>query len=251
MTKIIITGANGKMGKVIQSVVDGRDDCEVVAGIDLNTESNGRFPIYASLSEVKEQADAIIDFSNPALLNELLAYSEKTGTPLVIATTGYNDEQKEKIKSASEKSPIFFTYNMSMGINLLANLAKKAVEVLGNDFDIEIVEKHHNQKIDAPSGTALMLADAMCEVTSEPMKYEYDRHSKREKRTKNEIGLHAIRGGTIVGEHDIIFAGRDEVITLSHSARSKEIFAVGAVNAAVYMTGKGAGLYDMKELISN
>ncbi|MCM1285608.1 MAG: 4-hydroxy-tetrahydrodipicolinate reductase [Acetobacter sp.] len=251
MTKIIITGANGKMGKVIQNVVDGRDDCEIVAGIDLNIESNDRFPIYSSLSEVKEQADAIIDFSNPVLLNDLLEYSEKTGTPLIIATTGYNDEQKEQIKSASEKSPIFFTYNMSMGINLLANLAKKAVEVLGSDFDIEIVEKHHNQKIDAPSGTALMLADAMCEVTAEPMKYEYDRHSKREKRTKNEIGLHAIRGGTIVGEHDIIFAGRDEIITLSHSARSKEIFAVGAVNAAVYMTGKGAGLYDMKELINN
>ena len=138
---------------------------------------------------------------------------------------------------------------MSMGVNLLANLAKKAVEVLGDDFDIEIVEKHHNQKIDAPSGTALMLADAMCEEIDKPMKYEYDRHSKREKRTKNEIGIHAVRGGTIVGEHEIIFAGRDEIITLSHSARSKEIFAVGAVNAAVYMHGKEAGLYDMKELI--
>ena len=157
--------------------------------------------------------------------------------------------KKRQISDASKKIPVFFTYNMSMGVNLLANLAKKAVEVLGNDFDIEIVEKHHNQKIDAPSGTALMLADAMCEEIDQPMKYEYDRHSKREKRTKNEIGIHAVRGGTIVGEHEIIFAGRDEIITLSHSARSKEIFAVGAVNAAVYMNGKGAGLYDMKELI--
>ena len=138
---------------------------------------------------------------------------------------------------------------MSMGINLLANLAKKAVSVLGSDFDIEIIEKHHNQKIDAPSGTALMLADAICEEIDNDMKYEYDRHSKREKRTKNEIGLHAVRGGTIVGEHDIMFCGRDEIITLSHSARSKEIFAVGAVNAAVYMNGKDAGLYDMAELI--
>ena len=245
MTKLIITGANGKMGKVIKSIVENRDDCEIVAGVDLNTDDNGAFPIYSSINDIKESADAIIDFSNPVLLNDLLSYSEKTSTPLVIATTGYSDEQKKQIAQASKTTPIFFTYNMSMGVNLLANLAKKAVEVLGDD----IVEKHHNQKIDAPSGTALMLADAMCEEIEKPMKYEYDRHSKREKRTKNEIGIHAVRGGTIVGEHEIIFAGRDEIITLSHSARSKEIFAVGAVNAAVYMNGKGAGLYDMKELI--
>lgn len=251
MTKIIITGANGKMGKVLQSIISNREDCEIVAGVDLNTESNANFPVYSSISEVKEKADVVIDFSNPVLLSDLLSYSKSTKTPLVIATTGYSDEQKKEIADASAQCPIFFTYNMSMGINLLANLAKKAVEILGNDFDVEIVEKHHNQKIDAPSGTALMLADAICEVASEPMKYEYDRHSKREKRSKNEIGLHAVRGGTIVGEHDIIFAGRDEVITLSHSARSKEIFAVGAVNAAVYMSGKNAGLYDMRELIDN
>lgn len=249
MTKIIITGANGKMGKVIQSVVANRDDCQVVAGVDLNTESNGDFPIYSSIFDVTEEADVIIDFTNPVLLDDLLSYTAKKGTPLVLATTGFDEDQKNKIKEASKNSPIFFTYNMSMGINLLSNLAKKAVEILGNEFDIEIVEKHHNQKIDAPSGTALMLADAMCEVTPNPMKYEYDRHSKREKRTKDEIGIHAVRGGTIVGEHEIIFAGRDEIITLSHSARSKEIFAVGAVNAAVYMNGKSAGLYDMKELI--
>lgn len=249
MTRIIITGANGKMGNVLQSIIANRDDCEIVAGVDLNTADNGIFPIYASITEVQEKADAVIDFSNPVLLEDLLEYSKSTGTPLVIATTGYSDEQKNMIEEASKECPIFFTYNMSIGINLLANLAKKATEILGSDFDIEIVEKHHNQKIDAPSGTALMLADAICEVTPEPMKYEYDRHAKREKRTKNEIGLHAIRGGTIVGEHDIIFAGRDEIITLSHSARSKEIFAVGAVNAAVYMCGKNAGMYDMKELI--
>lgn len=249
MTRIIISGANGKMGKVIQSVVSTRDDCEIVAGIDLNTEENGSFPVYSTIFQVNEDADVIIDFTNPVLLDDLLSYSKKTGIALVLATTGYDDDQKKKIEEASKTSPIFFTYNMSMGINLLSSLAKKAVEILGNDFDIEIVEKHHNQKIDAPSGTALMLADAMCEVTPSPMKYEYDRHSKREKRTKNEIGIHAVRGGTIVGEHEIIFAGRDEIITLSHSARSKEIFAVGAVNAAVYMNGKPAGMYDMKELI--
>ncbi len=249
MTKLIITGANGKMGKVIQSIVSQRDDCKIVAGVDLNCDSTADFPIHSTLTEVKECADVLIDFTNPILLDDLLEYSKSTATPLVIATTGYTDEQKKKITDAAENIPIFFTYNMSIGINLLANLAKKAVQVLGDDFDVEIVEKHHNQKIDAPSGTALMLADAISQEMTESMKYEYDRHSKREKRGKNEIGLHSVRGGTIVGEHDIIFAGHDEIITLSHSARSKEIFAVGAVNAAVYMKGKSAGMYDMKELI--
>ena len=236
------------MGKVIQSVVSGRDNCEIVAGVDINTESNG-FPVYSSFEEIKEEADVIIDFSNPALLNSLLSYSEKKSIPVVIATTGYDDSQKKQIEEAAKKTAVFFTYNMSLGINLLANLAKKAVEVLGDEFDIEIIEKHHNQKIDAPSGTALMLADAICEEIQKPMKYEYDRHSKREKRTKNEIGMHAVRGGTIVGEHEIIFAGRDEIITLSHSARSKEIFAVGAVNAAMFMADKKSGMYSMKEMI--
>lgn len=249
MTKIIITGANGKMGKVLQNIIAGREDCTVVAGVDINTSQYGSFPIYDKIYDVSENADVIIDFSNPALLDDLLEYSLKKNIPLVLATTGYDEEQKNKINEASKNIPIFFTYNMSLGINLIANLAKKATEILGSEFDIEIVEKHHNQKIDAPSGTALMIADAICEVTPNPMKYEYDRHSRREKRNKNEIGIHAVRGGTIVGEHDIIFAGRDEIITLSHSARSKEIFAVGAVNAAVYMKGKDAGMYDMKELI--
>lgn len=248
MVRIILSGANGKMGKVIQSVVSGRDNCEIVAGVDINTESNG-FPVYSSFEEIKEDADVIIDFSNPALLNSLLSYSEKKSIPVVIATTGYDDSQKKQIEDAAKKTAVFFTYNMSLGINLLANLAKKAVEVLGDEFDIEIIEKHHNQKIDAPSGTALMLADAICEEIQKPMKYEYDRHSKREKRTKNEIGMHAVRGGTIVGEHEIIFAGRDEIITLSHSARSKEIFAVGAVNAAMFMADKKSGMYSMKEMI--
>jgi len=248
MTKIILSGANGRMGRVIQNVVSMRDDCTIVAGVDLNTKSTS-FPVYSNINEIKEAADVIIDFSNPALLDSLLAFSKANNMPIVIATTGYDEKQKAMIYAAAKECPVFFTYNMSMGINLLANLAKKAVSVLGADFDIEIIEKHHNQKIDAPSGTALMLADAVCEEIDDDMKYEYDRHSKREKRTKNEIGLHAVRGGTIVGEHDIMFCGRDEIITLSHSARSKEIFAVGAVNAAVYMNGKEAGLYDMAELI--
>lgn len=248
MKKIILCGANGKMGHVIRNIVAADKDCEIVAGIDINTESTD-FPIYSEIDSVKESADVIIDFSNPALLNSLLEYSAAKKIPVVIATTGFDDDQKKQIENAATENGVFFTYNMSLGINLLATLAKKAVDVLGNDFDIEIIEKHHNQKIDAPSGTALMLADAICEEIDKPMKYEYDRHSKREKRSKNEIGMHAVRGGTIVGEHEIIFAGRDEIITLSHSARSKEIFAVGAVNAAKYMVGKGAGLYTMKDLI--
>ena len=249
MTGIILTGACGKMGKVIQSVVSARDNCEIVAGVDKFNDNSASFPVYSSLSEVKEKADVIIDFSNPSLLEELLEYAKKTNTALVIATTGYDECQKKLIAEASKQCPIFFTYNMSIGINLLASLAKKAVAVLGNDFDIEIIEQHHNQKIDAPSGTALMLADAISEEFENPMKYEYDRHSKREKRTKNEIGIHSIRGGTIVGEHSILFAGRDENITLSHSARSKEVFAVGAVNAALFMKGKMPGMYDMGELV--
>lgn len=248
MTDIILCGANGKMGNVIKDIVSKRDDCRIAAGIDLNTESDS-FPIYSSFDEIKEEADVIIDFSNPALLDDLLDFAVKKSMPVVIATTGYDEGQKKQIEEASRKTSVFFTYNMSLGINLLANLAKKAVQVLGNSFDIEIIEKHHNQKIDAPSGTALMLADAICEELNKPMKYEYDRHSKREKRTENEIGIHAVRGGTIVGEHEIMFAGRDEIITLSHSARSKEVFAVGAVNAALFLKDKPAGMYSMKEMI--
>lgn len=249
MTKIIITGACGKMGKVIQDIVSKRDDCTVVAGVDKYDDGTRPFPVYDQITLVREDADVVIDFSNPSILDELLDYGKNTNTALVIATTGFDDCQKNKIKEASKECPVFFTYNYSLGINLLVNLAKKAVQVLGDEFDIEIIEQHHNQKIDAPSGTALMLADAINEELEKPMKYEYDRHSKREKRSKAEIGIHAIRGGTIVGEHEILFAGRDENITLSHSARSKEVFAVGAVNAAIYMAGKPAGMYDMGELV--
>lgn len=237
------------MGGVIQNIVANRDDATIVAGVDKFNNNMTDFPVYESILDVKEEADVVIDFSNPSLLDSLLEYGKTTKTALVIATTGYDDCQKKKIAEASKECPVFFTYNYSLGINLLATLAKKAAALLGDEFDIEIVEQHHNQKIDAPSGTALMLADAINEELDNHMKYEYDRHSKREKRTKNEIGMHSIRGGTIVGEHEIIFAGRDEIITLSHSARSKEVFAVGAVNAAVFMTGKEAGMYDMAELV--
>lgn len=249
MIKTAITGANGKMGKVLTSIISGREDCSICGGIDINTDKNGLFPIVSEPSQLPEKPDVIIDFSHPSALDKLLEYCLSTGTPVVIATTGFSDEQIAKIKAAAEQIPVFFSFNMSLGINLLASLAKTAAKLLGGQFDIEIVEKHHNQKIDAPSGTAIMLGNAINSALDEKYHFEYDRHSKRMKRDKYEIGMHAIRGGTIVGEHDVIFAGRDEVITLSHSAASKEVFAVGAVNAAVFLAKQSAGLYDMSDVI--
>lgn len=249
MTNIAICGANGKMGKTIYNCIKDRDDCKVVAGIDLYTEQYADFPIVANPAELPVKPDVIIDFSNPASLNGLLEYCLSTDTPIVVASTGYSDEQIAQIKSASEQIPVFFTFNMSLGINLLVHLAKKATEVLGDRFDIEIVEKHHNQKLDAPSGTAIMLANAINETLDNSKTYIYDRHSRRQKRDKSEIGMHAIRGGTIVGEHDVIFAGNDEIITLSHSATSKSVFAEGSIKAAIFLKDKPAGLYDMQMLI--
>jgi 4-hydroxy-tetrahydrodipicolinate reductase len=249
MTNIAICGANGKMGKNIYNCIKDRDDCTVVAGVDIFTQQYADFPIVESPDKLPVKPDVIIDFSNPALLHDLLAYCLSTGTPLVIGSTGYSDEQIAQIKRAAQQIPVFFTFNMSLGVNLLVNLAKKAAEVLGDRFDVEIVEKHHNQKIDAPSGTAIMLANAVNEAFDNTKQYVYDRHSRRQKRDKNEIGMHSIRGGTIVGEHDVIFAGNDEVITLSHSAASKSVFAEGSVKAALFIKDKPAGLYDMQMLI--
>ena len=249
MTDIAICGANGKMGKTIYNCVKEREDCKVVAGIDLFTEQYADFPIVDSPEKMPVKPDVIIDFSNPASLESLLNYCLSTGTPVVIASTGYSDEQITRIKSAAEQIPVFFTFNMSLGINLLVQLAKKAASVLGDRFDVEIVEKHHNQKIDAPSGTAIMLANAVNEVFDNSKHCVYDRHSRRQKRDRSEIGMHAIRGGTIVGEHDVIFAGHDEVITLSHSAMSKTVFAEGAINAGIFLKDRPAGLYDMQMMI--
>ena len=249
MTNIVICGANGKMGKTIYSCIQERDDCKVVAGIDIYTEQYADFPIVDAPGKLPVKADVIIDFSNPASLNALLDYCLSTGSPVVLASTGYNDEQINQIKNAAQQIPVFFTFNMSLGINLLVQLAKKATSVLGDQFDIEIVEKHHNQKLDAPSGTAIMIANAINETLDNSKHYVYDRHSRRQKREKSEIGMHAIRGGTIVGEHDIIFAGHDEVITLSHSAASKTVFAEGSINAAVFLKNQSAGLYDMSALV--
>ncbi len=249
--RIILCGCNGKMGKVIEECVREREDCRIVAGIDLNAHATSDYPVYSHPGDVEVQGDVIIDFSHPSCLTSLLDYAVQTHTPIVVATTGYTVEQVEQIKQAAEKTAVFFSFNMSLGINLLTGLAKKAAAVLGGQFDIEIVEKHHNQKVDAPSGTAIMLAQAINETLGNQYSYNYDRHSQRKKRDKYEIGMHSIRGGTIVGEHDVIFAGKDEIITLSHQAMSKTVFAVGAVNAAVFLSGKPAGLYDMSSLLAD
>ncbi len=251
MVSVVISGANGHMGKVINSVISERSDCRVIAGIDVVTEKYADFPIVSAPSELPQKPDVIIDFSHPSALDKLLDYCLSTGTAIVIATTGYTEEQIAEIKKASEQIPVFFTFNMSLGINLLIKLAKTAAEILGDQFDVEILEKHHNRKLDAPSGTAIMIANSINETLDNRCQYVYDRHSQRKKRDKNEIGIHSVRGGTIVGEHDVIFAGRDEVITLSHHAASREVFAVGSVNAAVFISGRSAGLYDMAALLDS
>ncbi len=249
MLRIILSGCNGKMGRVITDIVGKKNDMDIVAGVDLDLSQNGPYPVFRSFDDLTCEADVIIDFSHPSVLEGLLSFGKAKKLPVVVATTGYSEQQIRSIQSAATDIPIFFSFNMSLGINLLAELARKAASVL-SDFDIEIIEKHHNQKIDAPSGTAILLANEINEERNGQMTYEYDRHSKREKRVPTEIGIHAVRGGTIVGEHEVLFAGRDEVITLSHSARSKEIFAVGAVNAACFLHGKQNGLYSMKELVA-
>lgn len=249
MVKILLSGCNGKMGKVITEFVKDKKDFKIVAGIDQFPESLSDYPVYCSFSEYSGDANVVIDFSHPSLLHELLSYIKKRKFPAVIATTGLSQEQVNEIKVLSSDIPVFYTANMSLGVNLLIELCKKAARVLGDDFDIEIIEHHHNQKIDAPSGTAQMIADEMNESMSSKYHYVYDRHSERKKREKNEIGIHSIRGGTIVGEHEVLFAGKDEKIILSHSAASKEVFATGAVNAAAFIVNKKPGLYNMSSLI--
>lgn len=249
MINILITGAGGKMGRALALCAAEDPEIKIICGVD-RADCNADFPVYRSFADIRETPDVVIDFSNPSLLSDLLEFCTKKHIPLVIATTGYTEAQTEQIKAAAKKIPLFFTFNMSVGINLLCCLAKKAAAILGDAFDIEIVEKHHNQKIDAPSGTALMLANAINREFGDKKHYEYDRHSRRQKREKSEIGIHSVRGGTIVGEHEVIFAGHDEVITLSHSAGSKEIFAAGALKAAKFLQNKNAGLYDMTGVIS-
>lgn len=251
MFRFIVCGCNGYMGRVITDYVASRLDCTIVAGIDMQNVMLADFPVFQSPSEYTGEADVIIDFSHPSALSGILEYAVARRIPAVIATTGLSKQHETEIQEASKFIPVFFSGNMTLGINLLIELAKKATLVLGSDFDVEIIEKHHNQKIDAPSGTALMIADAVAGVMPESPHYTYDRHSMRKKRDKSEIGIHAIRGGTIVGEHEVLFAGRDELITLTHSASSKKVFATGSVNAAIFLIDKQPGLYNMGHLVDS
>ena len=249
MIKFILSGSSGQMGCAVARAVAVRNDCSIVAGISKNAVQNCDFPTFTSPAEINVDADVIIDFSNPSLLDSLLDYAISKKMPIVICTTGLSESQIERINNASKLIPIFFSGNMSIGVNLLIELAKKATSVLGSSFDVEIIEKHHNKKIDAPSGTALMIANAVNSVSAQKLDYVYERKTLKAPRTNSEIGIHSVRGGTIVGEHDVIFAGKDEVLTLSHSAQSKEVFAVGAVNAAIFLLTKPAGLYNMRDLL--
>jgi len=250
MLKIIISGCNGHMGRVVESLCNADPQVEVVAGFDILGSNDRSFPICTSPSQFSGQADAVIDFSSPAALDGLLEFAKTTKTPLVLATTGYSPEQIAQIGAAALEVPIFRSANMSLGINVLIELVKKAANVLGDSYDIEIVERHHRRKVDAPSGTALMIADAAASACGHETEYVYERNSVRRPRDKKEIGISAVRGGTIVGEHEIIFAGHDEVMEIKHTALSREIFAQGAVEAAKFMSGITApGLYDMSQLV--
>ena len=251
MTKIAIVGCNGKMGYFVAQSVNENPETEVLFGVDAFGSNKYDFEVYKSFDEADKTPDVIIDFSNPAALDGMLDFALENKVPCVICTTGYSAEQVEKINNASKTIPVFYSGNMSLGINLLIELSKQAAKVLGSTFDIEIVEKHHNLKLDAPSGTALMIADGISETLEQEPMYVYDRHSYRKKRSKNEIGIHSVRGGTIVGEHEVIFAGHDEVVTLTHQAQSKEVFAAGAVNAAVFLANQEPGMYDMGKLLSS
>ena len=251
MTNILLNGYLGRMGRVILELSREREDLEVIAGVDFKEPETEDFSFstYTDFNDVSSKPDVIIDFSNPAALENLLSYAVPNNVPVVICTTGFSEEQLAAIEEASKSIPVFFSANMSIGVNLLSELAKKAAEILYPGFNIEIVEAHHNQKLDAPSGTALMIADEIASVLPEKVDYETNRAAKREKRPVDEIGIHAVRAGTIVGEHEVIFGGPDEVIKISHHAASRKIFANGALNAAAWLPGRPAGKYSMKDLI--
>lgn len=250
MINIIMHGCNGAMGQVISNLGVKDEDIAIVAGIDLSNTIQNPYPVFASLEECSVKADVIIDFASAKAADHLLDYCESHRMPVVLCTTGLSDQQLRRVKAVSENTAVLRSANMSLGINLLLKLVQEAALTLaGAGFDIEIVEKHHNQKIDAPSGTALVLAESMNQALDHEYHYKYDRSAQRMKRDKKEIGIQAVRGGSIVGEHDVIFAGTDEVVTFSHTAYSKAIFAKGAIQAAKFLAGKGPGLYSMTDVI--
>lgn len=251
MVKIIMHGCNGHMGQVISGIVEKDPDAEIVAGIDIADQGKNSYPVFTDIDTCQVEADAIIDFSSAKATDKLLEYSAARQIPVVLCSTGLSEEQLAKVEETSKKVAVLKSANMSLGINTLLKLVQDAAKVLATaGFDMEIVEKHHRLKVDAPSGTALALADSINEAMDNKYHYVYDRSQKREKRDDKEIGISAVRGGTIVGEHEIIFAGQDEVIEFKHTAYSKAIFGKGAVEAAKFLAGKPAGRYDMSDVIS-
>ncbi len=250
MTKIIMHGCNGKMGQVVTKIVADDDASEIVAGIDIFDDGHNEYPVFSAIKDCDVDADVVIDFASAKAVDALLDYCQDKKLPLVLCTTGLSEEQAAKVEQVSAKTAVLRSANMSLGINTLFKVLKSVSPLLAEaGFDIEIVEKHHHFKLDAPSGTALALADAVNESLDEPYSYKYDRSADRIQRPKKEIGISAVRGGTIVGEHQVIFAGEDEVIELKHTAYSKNVFAKGAVEAAKFLSGKPAGMYTMKDVI--
>ncbi len=250
MTDILLHGCNGRMGQMIAGLLNEDPDARVVAGVDSFTGRENAFPVFARIDDCDVKADVVIDFSNAGAADALLDWCVRTRTPVVLCTTGLSEEQLKKVEEASRETAVLKSANMSVGINLLLKLLKEAAPTLAAaGFDIEIVEKHHNQKLDAPSGTAIALADAINEASDGVYHYVYDRSQVRQKRDGRELGISAVRGGTIVGDHDVIFAGTDEVITFEHRAYSRAVFGKGAVQAAKFLAGKPAGRYDMSDVI--
>jgi 4-hydroxy-tetrahydrodipicolinate reductase len=251
MIHILFCGISGRMGKATYELCKNSEKYEIIAGIDPVNDFQFPFPVFKSVEQIENlpKPDVLIDFSHHSSLPNLLDYAECNRSPVIICTTGHTEEETKRMKKSSEKIPVFFSRNMSVGINLLIELSKKAAKLLGEDFNIEILEAHHNQKLDAPSGTALMIADEISQSVDYEAEYVYDRHEVRRKREKNEIGIHSIRGGTIVGQHSVIFAGPNEEITLSHQAESRAVFANGALHAAEFILNKPAGMYDMSDVV--
>lgn len=250
MVKILMHGCNGKMGRMITEIVKNEEDAVIAAGVDKFTGIPNDYPVFEKITQCDVDVDVVIDFSNAGAVDELLDYCVKKSLPVVLCTTGLSDEQLKKVDECSEKIAVLKSANMSMGINLLLKLLKDAAKVLAPaGYDIELVEKHHNQKLDAPSGTALALADSINEAMGNEYEYVYDRSQVRKKRDAKEIGISAVRAGTIVGEHEVIFAGTDEVIEFKHTAYSRSVFAKGAVEAGKFLAGRPAGMYDMGDVI--
>jgi len=248
MLNIILTGSSGAMGKCLVEMIEESSDMQISAGVDRSINDQYSFPQFTSFTD-EVKGDVIIDFSHFSVVPALLDFSEKSGIPAVICTTGLTEDIITRIDDVSKKTALFRSGNMSLGINLLIDLVKKAASVLQGSFDMEIIEKHHNKKVDAPSGTAKMIANAMKEAVESDPRFVYGRAGNEAKREQNEIGIHAVRGGTIVGEHDVIFAGIDEVIEIKHTAASKKVFAQGALEAARFMAGCTPGLYDMNDIL--